>query len=103
MVVKRTLQICLTLIFFFFRVWFESFVVVLFMLITVHLKKKKSETKRKTLPPLRCGKDPCAGKLDLKESLILRRPIANGDGHFLPGTNDELCLKMKTFSRNWPF
>lgn len=76
--------------------------VVLFLLLTVHLKKTETN-KQKTLPPLACGKDPCAGKLDLKESLILRRPIACGDGHFLPCTNDELYLKIKTCNRNWPF
>lgn len=67
-----------------------------FLLVTVHLKTKPT----KPLPPGTFGKEPCAGKLDLKESLILHSPIAHGDGHFLPCTNDELYLKIKIFNGN---
>lgn len=63
------------------------------MLITVHLKTKPTEP----LPPVTFGKEPCAGKLALEERLILHRPIAHGDGHFLPRTNHELYLKIKDF------
>lgn len=93
--VERALQICLTTFFFLKSlVW-----IMVTLLITVLLKTKTI----KPLPPVPFGKDPCAGKLDLKESLILHRPIAHGDGHFLPCTNYELYLKIKTFNGNWPF
>lgn len=69
------------------------------LLIIVRLKTKAT----KPLPPVPFGKDPCAGKLDLKRSLILHRPVAHGDGRFLPCTNYELYLKIKTFNGNWPF
>lgn len=75
-----------------FRGWFESFL----LLITLHLKTNP----RNPLPPVTCRKEPCAGRLDLKESLILRR---RGDGRFLPRTNHELYLKRKIWSGNWPF